>query len=388
MKAISSDASLNRRPSGRNPPAWRWILQHPEVWYGGFALQAVLMALGGGRELRDFALTHDFAGYWQAVWWMGAHHRWYPPDSVFGWPFFANAGEWIMVPIGFLGYALWPHPSLLLFVQTGALLAAEIIAWHWIAETCREWPSTWRFAWLGAAMVSLAANPWILKSDWTDFHSECLLALATVGAAWALHRTRWRALGIWILVALGCGTVGALVVIGVAGSALLQRQWRVAGWIGAAGFATLLCLSHWHLDQGSLMAQSYRYLAGPQGTARTITPWTVLAGVARHPGRAVAAFGHHVPLIVANWWGALGLGWGNVSVLGPLVVVSVVNNLVKPGLPTHFAAPGFQNVILYPLLSIGGLILLRDGQKPIIIAGGQEHHGHYRVQRKALFFHN
>lgn len=343
------------------PRGWAWMIGHPRLWYVGFALQAVAMSIGAEHELRDFILTHDFAGYWQAVWWMGARHRAFPSDTVFGWPFLANAGEWVMWPIGFVGYTVWPHPSLLLAVQAAALLGAEILAWQWIADESRGWAPAARFLFLGIAMINLAANPWILKSDFTDFHSECILALATVGAAWALSRQRWLALGAWVVFALSCGTVGALAVIGLAGSAALLRRWRAMAGCGAAGLVTLMLLSQLHLDQGSLMAQSYHYLLG--SSVRQVTPWAVISGLVHHPERAARALWGHGSHLLENWIGSVGLGWGNLSALGPIFILTLVNNLVQPNLGTHFGAPGFQSVMLYPLMTVGAMtFLLRWGR--------------------------
>lgn len=351
------DTAPSRALHSRAERGWSWVIDHPRLWYVGFGLQALLMLVGVSRELRNFALTHDFAGYWQAVWWMGARHRWFPRDTVFGWPFFANAGEWVMIPIGFVGYALWPHPSLLLIIQTGSLVGAEFIAWQWMAEASRGWTASGRFLFLGIVMVSLASNPWVLHSDFTDFHSETILALATVGTAWALARNRWKAMIAGSLLALSCGTVGTLVVIGLAGSAVFRRQWLAAIGFAGAGFATLLLISGLHWDHGSLMAQSYQYLLGPH-PAQPVTPWMVLQGFFHHPARALQALVGHRIHLAQNWVGSAFLGWGDLTVLGPILIITLINNLVQPGLVTQFGAPGFQSVMLYPLLSVGSLSLL------------------------------
>lgn len=344
----------NRVP--RRGAAILW--DHPGWWQVLLLAQAVLLAVGIRHQFATFMLSHDFAAYWQAVWWIGAHHRFFPPDSVFGWPALANNAEVVLLPIGLLGYPLWPHPSLLLVVQDGALLGAEAMAWRWIAALTRDVPPRVRFGWLGAAMISLTANPWMLRTALFDFHPEAILALALVAAARAITERRVRAAVAWSLLAVSCGTLGALSLIGLAGSAAWQRQGRMAAVLAIAGLAALETVSALHWNRGSVLAGSYHYLFAPRHPVH-VSAWNVLTAVLTHPGRALAAIAGHGPSLFFNWLPTGFIGWASPLVAGPVAVLSAVNNLVQPHLGTHFGAPGFQNAPLYPLLTVGAFDRLR-----------------------------
>lgn len=337
------------------------VWTRPGWWCLLLGAQALLLGVAIHRQIALFDLSHDFAAYWQAIWWIGAHHRWFPPDSVFGWPALANNAEWVLWPIGFLGYPLWPHPSLLLIVQDGCLVGAEAMAWAWLAEATRDrLPPRTRFAFLGAAMIVLTANPWVLRAALFDFHPESILALAMVGAAWALWRRRGRALGAWTALALACGTLGSLMVTGLAVSALLERQRGAAAWLALAGLGSLAGISLAHLNDGSVLSLTYAYLFAPAHPAH-VSALTIILAALRHPGRPFTALWGNASSLALNWLPTGFLGWASLAVVGPAGVLTAVNNLVQPHLGTNFESPGFQNVPVYALLVVGAFLAILRG---------------------------
>lgn len=326
----------------------RWIAGWT-VWLGG---QAALFAWQSVREWQGFRLGHDFAVYWQAIWWLGTHGTWFPPDSVLGFPALANNGEWILLIFGKILYPLWPHPTLLLMVQDAALVAASAMAWRWIVALSRGVPARRRMVLAGSAMLALTANLWMLRTDVSSWHPECLAAVFLLGAARAVSEHRNRAAAGWVLGLLSCGTIGAVLVVGLAGSAWLQRRWGVGAVLGAVGVAGLVCLSVLHWNQGSVLVQSYSYLWAPTRIPHA-SALTVAKAAVVHPGRVLQALGGNAPDAVLNLLPSAFVGVASSLVAGPVGLWLLINNLVQPHLVTQFSAPGFQFAPIYAMLTVG-----------------------------------
>jgi len=334
------------------PSLWTWLLAHPGWWQVVFVGQLAFFGRESVHEWSGYWLGHDFAAYWQAVWWMGAHHRLFPPDSVFGFPALANNAEWILLPIGWLLYPLWPHPSLLLMVQDCAIVTASVMAWRWVAALTTGMMRQSRWLLLGLTAGLLAGNIWIMQADTFDFHPETLAAVALLGAARALAEQRWRALAAWLLFLLSCGTMGGILTLGLAGSALLQHRWRPMIGLVATGVLFILGMGALHWDQGSMLGGTYRYLLLPH-PPRHVSALTVAWGVAHHPGRALwALWGNRLEWML-NLLPSGFFGWTSVLVIGPAGLWLLINNLVHPDLGTAFNAPGFQFMPIYALLVVG-----------------------------------
>lgn len=353
MTAVSAGPPPSRAPD----PSPRWIT-HPGWWQLLFLGQLAFFGWESFREWHGFWLGHDFAAYWQAVWWIGVHHRLLPPDSVFGFPALANNAEWILLPIGWLAYPLWPHPTVLLILQDGAITVAGWMAWRWVAALTTGMVPRVRWLLLGVTAFLLVGNIWVVRADTFDFHPESLAAVAVLGAARALaERRRWALAG-WTLGLLSCGTIGGVLTLGLAGSALLQRQWRPMLAFAATAVLFVVSMGALHWNQGSMLGGTYRYLFLPH-PPHQVSALTVAAGVVHHPGRALWALWGNRSGWLLNLLPSGGIGWLSLLVAGPAGLWLLINNLVHPHLGTSFSEPGFQFMPIYALLIVGGLDVIQ-----------------------------
>ena len=262
----------------RRKPEWK----REHWWRVPLAVQWLALLTFNVYEYSRFALTHDFALYWQALWLM-AHGHLNPYSTVAGYPFLDNHLELIMfllVPF------VWVIPSalVLLWIQSTALIGAEWIAWTWITSWANGQQEAWR-PWLRATgVVLLAANPWTYWAAAFDFHPESLMALTIMGAAYALWRGNRRALAVWVTVSLMAGDVACLLVIGLGITAALLRRWRAALVLAGVGLGWLLVIGALGADTGAVLAPSYGYLA--QGVVHLTVPSLVLH-MAKDPGPAL-----------------------------------------------------------------------------------------------------
>lgn len=314
-------------------------------WYAPLGVQWLVMMAYSVFEYSRFALTHDFALYWQAVW-LIAHGHLNPYSTVGGWPFVDNHFELIMWPVAIL-YWIWPHASLLLFLQDTALVAAEWFVLKW----ARSWASSQAPAsrlWLrGLAVVLCVANPWVYWASAFDFHSEALMTLSVAASAYALWRKNYWALAIWGGVTLLCGDVGALLVVGLGITALLQRRWIVAPTLIGSGLGWLLFISAIGADKGSAVVGAYGYLF-PQVASFSMAQ--LILHLITHPTEALSALW----LRRANLWANVSAP-GILGVLNPWGIGVVLTALVPSTLAAYglFAYPGFQNIIIVPLVTMG-----------------------------------
>ena len=328
---------------------WTWKREY--WWHVPIGVQLVALLVFSTWQASRFALTHDFALYWQAVY-LIAHGHLNPWASMDGFHFLDNHFELIMWPTGLL-YWLWPRPSLLLYIQDGALVGANYLAWVWIRSIAHQVPRlTPQIRALGLALLVL--NPWTYWTAATDFHSESLIALTLTGTALAIWRRDGRRLVAWAGLTLACGDVAAVGLFALGITALWRRQWRTAAGLGTTALVWLEFITQVHGNRGSILSAIYGYL-DPHAASRAFSMVTVMTLLVRHPGIALAMVGAHWQNLLGNAGpgGLLGVfsGWAF-----PLYAATVVVSNLSSGY--LFGVPGFQNVPVYPLVAVGTISVI------------------------------
>ena len=159
-------------------------------WYSPLVAQWLGLMVFSTIQFNRFALTHDFAFYWQAVW-LIAHGHWNPYSTVTNYPFLDNHFELIMYLLAPL-VAVAPTALSLLFIQNLSLVGAELIAWQWIQSYVMRIHHRWS-AWIRlTSLALLILNPWTYWAAAFDFHIESLIVSAITLGAYALWRNRRR----------------------------------------------------------------------------------------------------------------------------------------------------------------------------------------------------
>ena len=324
-------------------------------WYTPFVVQWLALGIFSTIQASRFALTHDFALYWQAVW-LIAHGHLNPYSTVAGFPYLDNHFELIMWPVALL-YWIWPHASLLLYVQDTALIGAEWIAWQWIRSMVTVSSLNVRFqsVLLGLGVGLLVLNPWMYWAAAFDFHSESIVALTITGAAFAVYRRNPRALVKWSTLTLLCGDVAAVALFAVGLTALWRRQWKTALALCIGSLVWLEVITALHGNQGSVLVPLYGYLAQSSHSSVTLQHFsmtTVLRLLIQHPAAGLRELHHHGANLYANAAPSGLLGLMSLWSL-PLYLATVVVANLATGY--DFGVPGFQNVIVYALLTVGTL---------------------------------
>lgn len=317
-------------------------------WYTPFAVQLVAMLAFSTWQASRFALTHDFALYWQAVY-LIAHGHLNPYSTLDGFPFLDNHFEVITWPISLL-YWIWPRASLLLYVQDFALVGAEWIAWQWIQSAASSIP---RFSkpLSATGLLLLVLNPWTYWTVATDFHSESLAALSLMGVGYALWRRHRRAMVLWGVLTITCGDVATVGLFALALTALSRKQWRAGVTMGVGSLAWLEFITYTHGNQGSILWPLYGYLAKPNFVASgQLSMKTVLVLLLDHPGAALTMLGSHWQNLIAN-----ASPGGLLGVLSPWSLPIYLGTVVLSNLSSGylFGVPGFQNVMVYPFIAVG-----------------------------------
>jgi len=246
-----------------------------------------------------FALTSDFALFFQAWHLIAAGHL-DPTGTIYRQaPFLTNHFELIVYPLALLSL-VFPSGLTLLVVQDLACVAAELVAFWWLLDLVDErWPAAakGRGALAAGSLVVLAIDPWIVWANAFDFHLEAfatLFALLAARSFWHRRTTAW----VWVALTLCCGTVESIVLIGLGATlALLRRDLRWPGLaVVGAGIAWLGSLNALGYDAGSQLNSQYAYLTNPallssprRAAGTHVSLPSVLLGALRHP-RTVGRF--------------------------------------------------------------------------------------------------
>lgn len=225
---------------------WAW---HPAYWWRiPLGLQWLALIAFNVVQYQRFALTHDFAFYWQAVW-LIAHGHLNPYSTIAYMPVMASNFELIIWPISLL-YWFWPSASLLLYIQDTILVSAEWIAWIWMQSIIQGGIKQTQAIQLKVlGLILLIANPWVYSTAAFDFHSEPIIALALIGASYAIYRRNLRALTIWGIISLACGDVGSLLIVSLAITAIFSKQRKIGVVLALSGLSWLFLIDFLHMYQ-------------------------------------------------------------------------------------------------------------------------------------------
>jgi uncharacterized membrane protein len=296
------------------PQAWR------AVGLVVLAGQFIWLLLQSLDLYRRFALTSDFALFYQAAHQIAAGHL-YPTGTIYrSAPFLTNHFELLLYPLSLL--ALLDRGGLLLLVaQDLATVAAELVAFLWILDILGDrWagPRRGYNAVALGALIVLAIDPWIWWADSFDFHLQAfatLFALLAARSFWHRRRTAW----LWVVAALSCGTVEAAVLIGLGIAVMTWRRDQLRQGIGVL-LATAVWIVTWSgfgFDVGSQLGANYRYLTG---SANASLPSLAL-GALRHPGSVAS---HLFSKKRELWRFVAGSGFlGIASIVGLAMIVVV-----------------------------------------------------------------
>ncbi|OLZ10232.1 DUF2079 domain-containing protein [Sulfobacillus thermosulfidooxidans] len=318
-------------------------------WYFPFALQWIGLLIFSTYQYRRFALTHDFSLYWQAVW-LIAHGHLNPYASMDGFPFIDNHFELIMWPISLL-FWIWPHGSLLLYIQDTALVGAEWIAWYWIKDLVASWPSLRdRQLVHGISIAVLILNPWVPWTAATDFHSESLIAFFISGAAYALYRRRNFALVVWSALSLACGDVASVTLAAVGLSGLLTKRFKAGMFVILSSISWLEFISLMGGNRGSILILIYGYLLPSYYHGNQMTMEQLVLALIQNPDKAVHELWQHRLNLYANLSPTGMLGLVSPWALPLYAATVIISNLSSGYL---FGVPGFQNVMFYMVGTVG-----------------------------------
>ena len=332
----------------------RKVQWKPEYWwYSPFVAQWLALMVFSTIQYNRFALTHDFALYWQAVW-LIAHGHLDPYASMDLFPFLDNHFElimWIVAPL----YWIWPHASLLLYIQDIALIGAEWIAWHWIKSLIALHAIAEPGIFLGVCAALLVLNPWIPWTAATDFHSESLAALTLTGASYALYRSNRTALVIWVLLSLACGDVSAVALAAVGVAGVLTKRWKPGILIILVSLGWLELISALGANRGSILILIYGYLLPAHYIGTQMSTSLLVKSLLRRPGLALRELWRHRKNLYANISPSGAIGVFSPWVLPIFGATVIISNLSTGYL---FGVPGFQNVMFYALAVVGTVQVL------------------------------
>jgi hypothetical protein len=308
-----------------------------------------------------YALTQDFAIFAQAAHLIGAGHI-DPYSTVLGQAFWRDHSFFMMWPLALI-QSLWPRTVTLLWLQDAVTVGMEATALAWICDIAASMAVRGRTALAPAALVALGvvllvSDPWMLWASSWDFHTEAFSALCAVATARNLYLGRKRA-WLWALLTLSTGDVGAsyLTAVGVSAALSGRHRLRSGGGVALLGVAWFAFISAVHGATGSHANFYAQILTGSKnGVVRPHeSSLNVLSAAIGHPTRALTALWANRVDLWANLspGGVMGLLW--TPVLAPLALVLAESQLVSY---VDISYPGFQNIIVVPLVTVGTVALL------------------------------
>jgi len=360
--AASIDVDRTTKPlNGSNPGTlFVWVRR---AGYGVLGLQFIGLVIWSHVLASRFALTWDFSIYHQAWWLIGAGHL-NPFDTLNGFPFWQNHGEFLLWPLAVVG-KVWPHAVTLLWVQDAATVGAEAVAFGWLCDfaVARE-PQPMRTRWpallAGVGIALLVADPWIYWALSFDFHLEMVAILFAALAARSIYRDpASRRVWLWVALTLASGDVATtyLLAIGVT-AAIIGKRWRRTGLlVTAAALAWAVLLVAIGANKGSGLESGYGYLAVAAGTAAPVSLdlSQIVLGLLLHPLRVVDTLWSRR----LDIYGAVAPG-GLIGFAFPWVIVAAALVVVENGLNDYagFIVPGFQDALLFVLVPVGTVALI------------------------------
>jgi uncharacterized membrane protein len=341
------------------PPRYEWppaLRRARKVAFWLLGLQFIAFCVLSSVLTHHFTLTWDFAAYQQAASLIGQGHL-NPYSTVLQTSFVRNDYEfliWLVAPF----QRLWPHPMTLKVIQALALVGAEVVALNWIADIAAvrakvDGEARMSVALFALGTLLLVVNPWIVWTVAFDFHMEPFVTLFSLCTAREFFRGRRRA-WLWLALTLTCGAAAVVYIAALAiGLMLNGRRWLRQGFlIIAIGVVWTLGLQ---MLLGSnaqgLGVYSYILTGNAYVTPKHLSGGIVISAMLKHPGRDWAVLSGNALNIWSNLSpaGFLGLLWLPLAI--PIVFITLLSGLTA--FVGGFSAPGFQNVALELMVSIG-----------------------------------
>lgn len=339
------------------------------IWHIGaplLAVQAAVLIALSVVQYHRFALSFDFATYYQA-WWLIGHGHLDPFSTTLGIPFVANDFELLMWPLALLT-KVSTSPLVLLTVEDLAVVATNAVTLSWALAVLERSgvPVLRRQAIAAFALVSLLLNPWCYETALWAFHPSPIVALLAVLAGRDLWRGTDRRLLLWTPLLVLTGLVGVLSVLGLGVTALIlgRHRWHVGLPLAAVGLGMLLVLGELHLvgAGGNFTTDAFAYLLPPHpGQVSSIR---IAAAVVQHPGRVAAVLAGTAPVVLLFLFpvGVLGAAtrWAvgmELTILVPPALAKSVAFDLQPGL-------AFQVWPALPFVLIGTVMLLGSARWP------------------------
>ncbi len=345
------------------PPRSEWPAALRRVRTVGFVLLGVQFVVAcwwtsvmSGR----FALTFDMGTHAQATYLISRGIFW-PFCTLQNFPYFYDHGEILFWLFG-IPNLITQSPLVLYWPQNAAIVGSEAIAFAWMCELVaqRRRPDSsvsLSVSILVLGLILLIPNPWIWWTVSFDIHTEPFAVFFAICAAWMLYTGRK---GLWVFVVLGLlsGDVGVTYLFAVALSAALCGRYALKRSIqvGAVCIVWLALLTVTHGNQGDALNQ-YTYIINGHWVdlkARTSLPLLV-KGALTHPGRVFHDLWVHRTNIWANASPTGLLGWLWPATLVPSALALLESQL---GYTNNFAAPFFQEFVLYIFSALGTVAIL------------------------------
>ena len=327
-------------------------------------LQFLWLALFSTLQYERGDLTWDFSVFNQARFLL-TKNIWSPFDTVTGFPYWQNHGEFLMWPLAQIT-RLPPGGLWLLWFQAAAVAGCGLVALSWTVDLTiahRRGAEQRQIApWIIALVsVLLIANPWSYYAAAFDFHFQALGALGALLACRELFGPRRRRLWVWVIFTLATGDVSAtyIAAAGVAGLLGANKSSRRASiFLIGSGLGWVAVLTILDANKASSLVAGYGYLASASAPGTPISIGNILSGAILHPTRAL----YEIWLANKNIWANISpaglLGVADPVGIGSVLLVLIPN--VLNGANANFGVPGFQSLPLYPFVAVGtARILMR-----------------------------
>ena len=250
--------------------------------------------------------TFDLAFYVQALW-LALRGQWWV--SLLNVPLMGNHPEpivFLLIPF----FALWPHPMLLVVVQTVALSSMAFTGYR-IARRLDFAPPAATA--LGLAVLILPATSSV---GIYEFHPEALVAPLLLLLIEARLTERYAAFWLWFLAVLACKENMALLLVAFCGVFGVLEWRRGRAWLLRWNLGPLLLAAAWLAICGAVI--------GPWLNAGNVDYGQLYAHLGRNGGEIVRNFFVEPPRAGAALWRALTEGDLVWALLLPLLLLPLL----------------------------------------------------------------
>ena len=250
--------------------------------------------------------TFDLAFYVQALW-LALRGKWWV--SLLNVPLMGNHPEpivFLLTPL----FALWPHPMLLVAVQTAALASMAFTGYR-IARRLHPDPATATA--LGLALLILPAT---MSVGIYEFHPEALVAPLLLLLIEARLAERYGAFCLWFLAVLACKENMALLLVAFGGVFGVLEWRRGRAWMLRWNLGPLLLAAAWLAICGAVI--------GPWLNAGNVDYGQLYAHLGRNGGEIVRNFVVEPHRAGAALWRALTEGDMVWALLLPLLLLPLL----------------------------------------------------------------